>query len=465
MRQILSAIAFTLIAILSCQAQRVSIRFSPESEEFVEAAREYQALWEVEGDRIIEVMESVSGLEFLEREIQAIVFEGVSNAGGPRAPMRLRASYPAATKKATLIHELGHRHLGRARRVLEFAWPPAVDSHRILFLFLYDVWEQLYGKDFADEQVEVECRRGFRYREAWEWVLAHSKKERVQKFAEFISGKVIRVDEFLRPPIWVEFTVQDHFGVGEPIPLEATASASAERAVRRVEFLMDGQAIGKDPDQPFEFTLNGAEAGRHVFTARVHDSEGNETLATHRIVFVGIPALERYIAQATDDMEEWPDGSMDRNSSDLELIEEPGGEQVVAMRFTEIRIVRGAEIREAYLQFTVDEVSTKQTDLIIQVEQVGDAAPLTTVHRNLSSRQRSSASVRWLPEPWDVVGESGLAERTPNLSGLIEEVVNRPDWQEGNAIVFLISGSGKRVAESYEGGGGERAPRLHIETR
>ena len=460
MRQILSAIAFTLIAMLSCQAQRVSIRFSPESEEFVEAAREYQALWEVEGDRIIEVMESVSGLEFPEREIQAIVFEGVSSGW---VPMRLRASHPAATKKAVLIHELGHRHLARARR--EFAWPTAVGPHRNLFLFLYDVWEQLYGKDFVDEQVEVEYRYGLRYREAWEWALAHSKKERAQKFGELTKGNVIRVDEFLRPPLWVELSVKDHFFAGEPIPLQAAASVYADRAARRVEFLMDGQAIGEDPDQPFEFTVNGAEKGRHVFTARVHDSKGNESLATPRIVFVGIPALERFIAQASDDMEEWPDGSMDRNSSDLELIEEPGGEQVVAMRFTEIRIVRDTEIREAYLQFTVDEVSAEQTDLIIQVEQVGDAAPLTEIRGNLSSRQRSSASVRWLPEPWDVAGESGLAERTPNLSGLIEEVVNRPDWREGNAIVFLISGSGKRVAESYEGGGRERAPRLHIVTR
>ena len=42
----------------------------------------------------------------------------------------------------------------------------------------------------------------------------------------------------------VELTVKDHFGVGEPIPLEATAPAFADTEVRRVEFLMDGQPIG-----------------------------------------------------------------------------------------------------------------------------------------------------------------------------------------------------------------------------
>jgi hypothetical protein len=138
-KQILFAVAFTLITVLSSQAQRVSIRFAPEAERFVEAAREYQALWEAEGDRIIEVLESVSDLKFPEREIQVVVYEGISRSGLAGSPMRMRASYPAGTKKATLIHELGHRHIAQLKRR-----PQELDEHRVLFLFLYDVWEHLY---------------------------------------------------------------------------------------------------------------------------------------------------------------------------------------------------------------------------------------------------------------------------------------------------------------------------------
>jgi hypothetical protein len=43
--------AFTLIATLSSQAPHVSLRFVPVSEQFAEATRAYQALWEVEGPR------------------------------------------------------------------------------------------------------------------------------------------------------------------------------------------------------------------------------------------------------------------------------------------------------------------------------------------------------------------------------------------------------------------------------
>jgi hypothetical protein len=48
--------------------------------------------------------------------------------------------------------------------------PPGLDEHRVLFLFLYDVWEKLDGKGFADEQVEVEKRRRgvYDYEAAWE---------------------------------------------------------------------------------------------------------------------------------------------------------------------------------------------------------------------------------------------------------------------------------------------------------
>jgi len=126
----------------------VSIRFFHESEQFAEAAREDQSVWEAEGDRIIEALEHVSGLKITERESQAVVYEGISRAGLRGAPMRIRASDPAETKKATLIHELGHRY------IMQLRWRPSeLDEHRGLFLFLYDVWKILYGQGFAEAQV------------------------------------------------------------------------------------------------------------------------------------------------------------------------------------------------------------------------------------------------------------------------------------------------------------------------
>ena len=97
--------------------------------------------------------------------------------------MKLRASYPEGVKKATLAHELGHRLNSQLTNR-----PKEMDEHRILFLYLYDVWTKLYGKRFADEMVEVEKKRKglYDYETAWEWALSMSESERAAKLKEVI---------------------------------------------------------------------------------------------------------------------------------------------------------------------------------------------------------------------------------------------------------------------------------------
>ncbi len=166
------------------QDSTVNLTFEPESQRFEQAVEEYRKLWASEGKRIIEALESVSGLRFQEREVRAIVFEGPSNSGGPAGPMKMRASYPADVKKATLAHELGHRMNFQIKKR-----PKELDEHRILFLYLYDVWEKLYGKTFADEQVTIEKgRKGlYDYDSAWKWALSMTKEERAAKFRALVK--------------------------------------------------------------------------------------------------------------------------------------------------------------------------------------------------------------------------------------------------------------------------------------
>src|ERR1044071_800183 len=98
MTQTLFAVAFTLMATRSSQAQLVPMHFSPASEPFAAATKAYQVLWEAEGPSMIAALERVSGLRFPEREMAAIVSEGLSGAGAGGAPMRRRASSPPDAK-------------------------------------------------------------------------------------------------------------------------------------------------------------------------------------------------------------------------------------------------------------------------------------------------------------------------------------------------------------------------------
>jgi hypothetical protein len=163
------------------------MNFTPESERFAEATRQYRQIWDAERRKMIEAMEVVSGLKFIETNIPVIVFEGTSSSGFGDRPMRLRASYPEEVKKATLIHELGHRLISQLRNR-----PKDIDEHRVLFLYLYDVWTRLYGKSFADRMVEVEKKRKglYDYEAAWNWALSLSEKERAAKFSEIVKNNL-----------------------------------------------------------------------------------------------------------------------------------------------------------------------------------------------------------------------------------------------------------------------------------
>lgn len=189
MELLISILTFVLAAYMPVSSTTVNISFSPESEKFMEATREYQKIWSEEGRKMIEAMESVSGLKFQETEIKAIIFEGASSSGYKESPMKLRASYPTDVKKATLIHELGHRLNDPLRDK-----PEGIDEHRVLFLYLYDVWEKLYGKSFADEMVAVEQKRKgiYDYEAAWNWALSLSKEERASKLKEILNKNNIQ---------------------------------------------------------------------------------------------------------------------------------------------------------------------------------------------------------------------------------------------------------------------------------
>ncbi len=71
-----------------------------------------------------------------------------------------------------------------------------------------------------------------------------------------------------------------------------------------------------------------------------------------------------------------------------------------------------------------------------------------------------SATASWPNVPvWSVVDQK---HQTANLSLIVRQLVNRSGWNSGNAIALIITGSGKRTAESYDGEPAN-APWLFIE--
>jgi hypothetical protein len=170
--------------------------------------------------------------------------------------------------------------------------------------------------------------------------------------------------------------------------------------------------------------------------------------------------LQKAIIDGNDDIEERADGSMYVNSSDLELTNE-SGQQTIGLRFQALSIPKDAIITKAYIQFTTDEVSSETTNLNIYAEDTGNALEFPQTVHGISSKILTSTHTTWTPPSWNNVGEKSEAQATPDLSPIVQEIINKDDWQSGNAIAFIITGTGKRVAESYDGG--DTAPIFYIE--
>ncbi len=100
------------------------------------------------------------------------------------------------------------------------------------------------------------------------------------------------------------------------------------------------------------------------------------------------------VAASTDDAEENTDtGAVSRTSTDLELITDGSKNQLIGIRFTGLNIPPGAVIVNAYLQFTVDEVSTGAAALTITGEDTDDALTFSSTDGDISSRATTDATV------------------------------------------------------------------------
>jgi hypothetical protein len=164
---------------------------------------------------------------------------------------------------------------------------------------------------------------------------------------------------------------------------------------------------------------------------------------------------------AGDDAEEQANGLPSASVSDIELVYS-GSNQIVGLRFPGVAIPPGATITRAYIQFVSDGIQSEPTTLLLQGQSADNPGPFVAQLHDVSGRPRTATSVAWTPPPWTVIGEAGSNQRTPDLAPVIREILARPGWRSGNAIVVIISGSGHRTARSYEGDPAGAAV-LHVE--
>lgn len=168
-----------------------------------------------------------------------------------------------------------------------------------------------------------------------------------------------------------------------------------------------------------------------------------------------VPEIILPIVEGTDDAYE-VSGAVNLGGSHVKLSQ---GTQTVhsGLRFQELKVPRGATITKAFIRFTSDQLNTAATDLEFRAELSGDSTTFTNAANDISSRPTTASGVLWsIDNDFPISGET---VSSPDLSGVIQEVVDQGAWCGGNSINIIVegtsaSGASGRQTDSYELGTG-----------
>lgn len=112
---------------------------------------------------------------------------------------------------------------------------------------------------------------------------------------------------------------------------------------------------------------------------------------------------------------------------------------------------KGVTITNATLKFTASDSDSQAISVNVKGIDADNYANFTTSSTpQLQPASRTSASVSWAMSSW-TANASGAAQTSPNISSVIQEVIDRPGWSEGNNIGFVLehaAGGGKRRART-----------------
>jgi hypothetical protein len=220
-----------------------------------------------------------------------------------------------------------------------------------------------------------------------------------------------------------------------------------------------GTATFTDPSSPTT-TVSFDNPGTYVLRLSADDTalQAMDNVSV-TVLQEGLTTLTVPISASADDAEQ-SGGTVALANPVLKIVNRAGVNQTVGLRFAGLSIPKGATIQNAYIQFQCNTRTTAAASLTIEGQAADNPVTFAKLTNNISSRPRTTANVAWVPAPWTTVGSHGSDEQTADLSSVLQELVNRAGWASGNAMVFIITGTGVRTAESFNG---TFAPVLHVD--
>ena len=167
------------------------------------------------------------------------------------------------------------------------------------------------------------------------------------------------------------------------------------------------------------------------------------------------PEIITSISQATDDAYEVA-SSVNLSSTSLKLSQSTNA-VTLGLRYQDLNIPRGAIITNAYIRFSSNGFNSGATNLTFSGELIGNSITFSETSNNISARTKTSNSVLWdTDNDWPVSNETTVS---PDLSSIVQEIVDQSDWCGGNSLNIIVDGQGistssERVSPAFEDGEG-----------
>jgi len=158
------------------------------------------------------------------------------------------------------------------------------------------------------------------------------------------------------------------------------------------------------------------------------------------------------IEVSSDDAEQENDAMDDLEDDDIDAGWEGESQDqnllTAGLRFRDIFIDQGTPIDSAFIYLASHEAkdSADVAEITIKVEDA-DSALTFDLNSLITDRPTINDTIQWVvDEPWFLYTE----HRTPDLKDLVQAVINRPGWKNGNAISFIFEGNDQGITDTVE---------------
>jgi PKD repeat protein len=230
-----------------------------------------------------------------------------------------------------------------------------------------------------------------------------------------------------------------------------------------------GDGLTSTVESPIHSYLAG---GLYTVTLTVSGPGGGDTLAKSdyiSVTAVPIYTFDSQIGQDSDDAGTDPGCGYWPLRNEIYFGRCANGEGITSgFRFTDVTIPRGAQILSAYLEFSVDGLYENELDVAFRGEATADAQSFSDSDKP-SDRTLTGASAMWEISASDV-WNLGQTRQSPDLTAVVQEIVNLPAWSSGNALAIITEngdpgldpGEHRRVLAYERFPVGESAARLQV---